>query len=69
MFTPQWCYLYFDTQLYPNDYSMIQDNCCFRKEAADYKHEDEELLQEVERPKSGTPKVTLDSSDMSAKAM
>jgi hypothetical protein len=48
---------------------MIWDNCCSRKEAADYKHEDEELLQEVEQPKSGPPKVTLDSSDMSAKAM
>jgi hypothetical protein len=53
----------------PKSLFMSPQENKYLKEAADYKHEDEELLQEVESPKSGTPKVTLDSSDISAKAM
>jgi len=53
--------------LYPRDNVMTGYDCCFRKEAAD--HEKDEFLQEVEEPKSRTSKVTLDSSDISAKVM
>ncbi|GFG30649.1 hypothetical protein Cfor_12268 [Coptotermes formosanus] len=53
----------------PKSLFMSSQENKYLKEAADYEHEDEELLQEVEEPKSRTPKVTLDSSDMSAKAM
>ncbi|KAJ4435375.1 hypothetical protein ANN_17989 [Periplaneta americana] len=41
----------------------------YSKEAADHEQEDDELLNEVDESKSRTSKVTLDSSDISAKAM
>jgi hypothetical protein len=54
--------------LHLEDDAMTGYNCCFRKEAADHEQEDE-FLQKVEQGKSRTSKVTLDSSDISAKAM
>jgi hypothetical protein len=53
--------------LHLKDDAMTGYNCCFRKEAAD--HKQDEFLQKVEQGKSRTSKVTLDSSDISAKAM
>jgi hypothetical protein len=57
-----------DTLLHLKDDAMTGYNCCFRKEAADHEQEDE-FLQKVEQGKSRTSKVTLDPSDISAKAM